>query len=86
MGFATVSIPISGWWGGSHDIKKQKLQVRNAENQLQDQSQMLMIRMQQTWNDLNDAYKQVGIALSSIEQATENLRIKPIITVPVPAR
>lgn len=76
MGFATVSIPISGWWGGSHDIKKQKLQVRNAENQLQDQSQMLMIRMQQTWNDLNDAYKQVGIALSSIEQATENLRIQ----------
>ena len=71
MGFATVSIPISGWWGGSHDIKKQKLQVRNAENQLQDQS-----RMQQTWNDLNDAYKQVGIALSSIEQATENLRIQ----------
>ena len=27
MGFATVSIPISGWWGGSHDIKKQKLQT-----------------------------------------------------------
>lgn len=76
MGFATVSIPISGWWGGSHDIKKQQLQVRNAENQLQDQSQMLMIRMQQTWNDLNDAYKQVGIALSSIEQATENLRLQ----------
>lgn len=76
MGFATVSIPLTAWWGGSHDIKKQKLQVRNAENQLEDQSQMLMIRMQQTWNDLNDAYKQVGIALSSIEQATENLRLQ----------
>lgn len=76
MGFATVSIPLTAWWGGSHDIKKQKLQVINAENQLEDQSQMLMIRMQQTWNDLNDAYKQVGIALSSIEQATENLRLQ----------
>lgn len=76
MGFATVSIPLTAWWGGSHDIKKQKLQVRNAENQLEDQSQMLMIRMQQTWNDLNDAYKQVGIALSSIEEATENLRLQ----------
>lgn len=76
MGFATVSIPLTAWWGGSHDIKKQKLQVRNVENQLEDQSQMLMIRMQQTWNDLNDAYKQVGIALSSIEQATENLRLQ----------
>lgn len=76
VGFATVSIPLSGWWGGSHDIKKQKLQVKNAENQLNDQSEMLMIRMRQSWNDLNDAYKQVGIALTSIDQATENLRMQ----------
>ena len=76
VGFATVSVPLSGWWGGSHDIKKQKLQVKNAENQLNDQSEMLMIRMRQSWNDLNDAYKQVGIALTSIDQATENLRMQ----------
>lgn len=76
VGFATVSVPLSGWWGGSHDIKKQKLQVKNAENQLNDQSEMLMIRMRQSWNDLNDAYKQVDIALTSIDQATENLRMQ----------
>lgn len=76
VGFATVSVPLSGWWGGSHDIKKQKLQVKNAENLLNDQSEMLMIRMRQSWNDLNDAYKQVGIALTSIDQATENLRMQ----------
>lgn len=76
VGFATVSVPLSSWWGGSHDIKKQKLQVKNAENQLNDQSEMLMIRMRQSWNDLNDAYKQVGIALTSIDQATENLRMQ----------
>ena len=76
VGFATVSVPLSGWWGGSHDIKKQKLQVKNAENQLNDQSEMFMIRMRQSWNDLNDAYKQVGIALTSIDQATENLRMQ----------
>lgn len=75
IGFATVSIPLSGWWEGSHAIKKQKLQVRNAENQLADQSQLLLIRMNHTWNDLTDAYKQVEIALLSIEQATENLRL-----------
>ncbi|RHJ86755.1 TolC family protein [Parabacteroides sp. AM08-6] len=75
MGFATVSVPLSGWWGGSHDIKRQKLQVRNAENQKIDQSQMLVIRMQHTWNDLNDAYKQIQIARLSIEQANENLRL-----------
>lgn len=75
MGFATVSVPLSGWWGGSHNMKKQKLQWQNAENQLTDQSERLIIRMEQAWNDLNNAYQQVKIACESIEQATENLRL-----------
>lgn len=76
IGFATVSIPLSGWWGGSHDMKKQRLQLRNAENRLTDQSQLLVIRMKNTWNSLTDAYKQVEIAIESIAQATENLRLQ----------
>lgn len=76
MGFATVSVPLSGWWGGSHDIKKQKLQIRNAENQFTDQSQMLIIRMNNCWNNLTEAYKQVKIAIESIGQASENLRLQ----------
>lgn len=76
VGFATVSVPLSGWWGGSHDMKKHKLQVRNAENQFADQSQLLIIRIQNTWNDLTDAYQQVEIAIESIGQATENLRLQ----------
>lgn len=75
VGFATISVPLSGWWGGTHDIKKQKLQVRNAENQFSDQSEQLLIRMQHTWNDLNDAFRQVKIAKLSIEQSSENLRL-----------
>ena len=31
IGFATVSIPLSGWWGGSHEMKKKKLAVKNVE-------------------------------------------------------
>lgn len=75
MGFATVSVPLSSWWGGSHDIKKQKLRLRSAENNLTDQSELLKLRMESTWNDLTDAYRQVEIARISIEQATENLRL-----------
>ncbi len=76
MGFATLSIPLTDWWSGTHNIRKQKLAVRNAENQLSDQSELLMIKMQQTWNDLRNAYLQVGIALNSIEQSSENLRLQ----------
>ena len=76
IGGVTVSIPLTKWWSGSHDMKRQKLQVRNAENQLKDQSELLLIRMQNTWNALTDARKQVEIAVESIAQATENLRLQ----------
>lgn len=75
LGFATVSIPLSGWWGGSHEMKKQRLAVRNAENTLQDNSQLLVIGMENKWNDMNDAYRKIGIAIESIAQAEENLRL-----------
>lgn len=75
IGFTTVSIPLSGWWGGSHDMKKQQLAVKNAENSLEDNSQLLMLGMENTWNDLTDAYKRVAISIESIAQAAENLRL-----------
>lgn len=75
VGMLTVSVPISQWWGGSHSMKRQKLKAQNAENDLQDQSQLLVIRMKKAWNGMNDAYKQVNIALESIEQSEENLRL-----------
>lgn len=75
MGFVTVSVPLSGWWGGTHSIKKHKLQVKNAENLLNDNSEMLVIRMQNVWNTLNDSYRKAEIALLSVEQSLENLRL-----------
>ena len=76
MGFATVSIPLSGWCEGSHNMKQSRLAVRNNENNLRDGSELLVINMQNTWNALTDAYKQVQIAIESIGQATENLRLQ----------
>lgn len=75
MLFATVSVPISGWWGGSHAMKRQKIELSKAQEQLTDNSEMLLIRMQKSWNDVEEAYQQLGIAQRSIEQAEENLRL-----------
>ena len=75
MVFATVSVPISDWWGGSHAIKRKKIQQQKAEEQLEDNSQLLKIRMQKAWNDVQESYQQLGIARQSIEQAEENLRL-----------
>lgn len=76
IGGITVSVPLTKWWGGSYDMKRQKLQVRNMENQLADQSELLVIRMRNAWNAMNDAYQQVEIAIESIGQAEENLRLQ----------
>ena len=75
VGMLTVSVPISSWWGGSHDMKRKKLEVAHAIDDKQNQSELLIIRMRKAWNDLNDAYKQVAIAQESIEQSEENLRL-----------
>lgn len=75
MGGITVSVPISKWWGGSHEVRRKKLQVRNAENRMADQCELLVIRMRNAWNGVNDAYKQVEIAIESIGQAEEYLRL-----------
>ena len=75
LGMVSVSVPLSDWWGGSHELKRRKTEVRNAENVKLEQSQLLIIRMRKTWNDMADACKQLAIAKESIEQSTENLRL-----------
>ncbi len=75
MIFATVSVPISDWWGGSHAIKRKKIERQKAEEQLVDNAELLTIRMQKAWNDVEESYQQLTITQRSIEQAEENLRL-----------
>lgn len=75
MVFASVSIPLTGWWGGSHAIKKQKLQLKAAEYTRQNSNEQLLIRMQKLWNELEESYKQVNLSEESIRTAEENVRL-----------
>lgn len=75
MVFATVSVPLSDWWGGNHAIRRRKIEYKKALAEQQDKSQLLLIRMQHAWNDVEEAYKQLTIAERSIEQSAENLRL-----------
>ena len=75
MVFATVSVPISDWWAGSHAIKRRKIEYQKAVEQLEDNAQQLQIRMQNTWNGVEESYQQLLLAQRSIEQAAENLRL-----------
>ena len=75
IGLATVSVPISSWWGGSHQIKKAKMAVEQSRNSMTDAQQKLNIDILNAWNQLNEAYAQIEIARKSVVQADENLRL-----------
>lgn len=73
--YATVSIPISAWWGGSHAIKKQKINQKVAMSDRQNKSELLLLQMQQALNDMEESYKQVKLADEAVAEASENLRL-----------
>ncbi|MDO4210748.1 MAG: TolC family protein [Bacteroidales bacterium] len=75
VGLATVSIPISDWWGGKHAIRKARLEQTKAENERLDALEMLQIDIISSWNNLTEAYGQIEIARKSVTASTENLRI-----------
>jgi outer membrane protein TolC len=74
MLLATVSIPISDWWGGSHAVKKKRLEVQQAINTRQETSELLLMQMQHLRNGVTEAWQQTLLAQESIAVAEENVR------------
>lgn len=74
LALATVSIPISSWWGGTHAIRRQKTKAQQAENDRQEALQMLTIDIESAWSNLQEALQQVAVAESAVKQSEENLR------------
>lgn len=75
MVYATVSLPISSWWGGTHAIQREKYNEMKAENQRLNMKELMAVDIETKWNDLQESYLQVQIAQKSIESANENLNI-----------
>ena len=73
--FASLSIPISDWWAGSHKIKQQQLKIEQAQNKLSETSELLTLQIAQAENDLGENYNQVQLAEKAIDQANENLKV-----------
>lgn len=70
-----ITVPISGWWGGSHAIKRKSLELANARNELENLSQKLEIEMADKWDNLSAAHRKMEIAYEAIAQSKENLRL-----------
>jgi len=75
MLFASVSIPISGWWDASHSMKARKYQEEIARNTQKNNSELLLLQIQKTWNELDESYKQIEVVRETIAQAEESMKI-----------
>jgi len=75
IAFGTLDIPISDWWGGSYKLKQSKARIENANNKLNETSELLTLQITQAQNELNQNYFSIGNAEKSVEQARENLKV-----------
>lgn len=75
LALASISVPISDWWGGTHAVRRQKVRVAQAQEVYQDAREKLALDNKSAWLKVIEAYKQIGIAKASVEQAEENLRM-----------
>lgn len=75
LAYASISIPISDWWGGRHSIKEHRIKQKIAETTFEDTKDLLILQMEKVWTDVNEAYTQIGILQETAVQAEENLKV-----------
>jgi len=75
IGFATLNIPLSDWWGGAYEIKEQKIKIQIAENNLAHKSELMKLEIINANNELNESRKQIMIADKSVTQANEHFKV-----------
>ena len=75
MAFGTVAIPISDWWGGAHELEERSIREEIAENNFKNNSELLTLQIEKSWQDFNDAYKQYLLSMDTKSQAEENYNV-----------
>jgi outer membrane protein TolC len=75
LALVNVSIPITGWWGGSHKIKQQQMKIEKAMVDRDETAELLALQAEQAGNELTESWSQLKLAEKSIEQARENLKV-----------
>lgn len=75
LALVSLSVPVSGWWGGSHKMKLQQLEIQKARTELDENTELLCLQIRNAMNAVNEAQWQIKNARQSVELAGENLKI-----------
>ncbi|MBB4603619.1 outer membrane protein TolC [Hymenobacter luteus] len=75
MFLGTVSVPISGRWEAKHVRAQREVREKIAQNNAQNNIELLTLQVQQRWLDLQEAYKRVQVTEAAMAQTQENLKV-----------
>lgn len=75
LAMLSVKIPIFHWGENLKKVRKAKLELHNAELDLQKNSRLLFIELQQAIRNVQDGYTLIQTAEKGLMQAEENLRV-----------
>jgi multidrug efflux pump subunit AcrB/outer membrane protein TolC len=75
VAFATLSIPVSDWWGGNHKLKEHNIKIDIAKNNFNEKAELLKLQMAQSYNKLTESYLQILVAQTRVKQATEHVKV-----------
>lgn len=73
LAFATLQVPLTGWWEASHKLKEHDILVQKAENERADLIQKMYLETMQAWYNLDDAYSQHQLSALALQEAEANL-------------
>lgn len=71
----SVSIPILHWGENRKKVRKARYQLKNSEIELQKNTRLINIEVQQTIRNIQDGQRLVQTAETGLCQAKENLRV-----------
>lgn len=73
--FGTLSVPLSEWWGGAHDIEMHAVEEDIARVRFRDNAELLRLEMEKAWLDLSDVYRRILLSEHACAQAEEQIKV-----------
>ena len=73
LAFATLQVPLTGWWEASHKLKQHDILIQKAENERADLLQKMYLEVMQAWNNVGEAYNQYKLTGMALQDAEANL-------------
>jgi outer membrane protein TolC len=74
LAFATLQVPLTGWWEASHKLKEHDIMIEKVENERRDFTQKMYLEIRQLWDNILDAYHQCEQAELAVQDAEANFQ------------